>query len=120
RGNTPDGSPYEALEREPARIVECDDQIDVREHDVLPRAVRAVENPLTARDGVLDQFDLLLRRTLHPIRKPSDLVCEDHGYTEALCDPLCSGRLSRSCGAVQQDAPRRRRIRISDAQALKI
>src|SRR5690606_23949716 len=81
-------------------------------------AVRTVENPLTARDGVLDQFDLLLRRTLHPIRKPSDLVCEDHRYTEALCDPLCSGRLSRSCGAVQQDAPRRRRIRISDAQAL--
>ena len=69
-----DRSTAQPVERQPAGKVERDDELDPRQREIEPPAVRGVEHPPVTDADRLDPSPLLLIRDRHPARLPGQIV----------------------------------------------
>ena len=62
------------VQRKPARIVQANNELRARHHEIAPYPVGAVEDPLILCGDVRGEFTLLGGARLPPARKPADVV----------------------------------------------
>ena len=107
---THERAPDQPLEREPTGVVQRDHELDARQDDVEPGAVRRVEDPGLLGNHLVEQLPLSLPVDRDPAGKPGQLVGQRQRKAGARRDPRGRGGLAAAGDPVDEDALRGERI----------